>query len=799
MDQELKKIQKKFQDSFNPGAGGSNASLQQTSNMMQKMGMGGLSKDAMDAWKKSTASVRAEMDQLMKSQKNGLEDAVKRYSQSREELDKMVRKVKEFKGASEDLQKIENQVLELRKKNNEELAEAVSLQETLSKTAQARQQVGANGGGGGFGGIGQTFQQYQQGGGGIGGITNVMGGSSALMAAGIAAAVGTAIIGAMRVGTEIHNDLGTAEFKGRRGAASAISGSMGTAIGDMQSAYGQSNLANMKFAQQQTGKEVGVKRSEDQFTTGAQSIANNKYVQALASAVPGLGTSLQLGSYGISALTGDETNKPLARQKLLEGVGNNLPSWLGGDWMKKKAAEQGELYKSNMGQYSTDLLQKNIQAEKQSNPLQDFTRKWYSENMDRNLGAQRSMGLDDEGLYGAQGFLRGANNAGFTQEQGLGMSDQILGAGGSSSMARNATSALQLQRGMNLTNAGSVLGKLSGNMGESEVASAAAKKILMEATRDGYDSTKHAAEMRKFAEVTATMVQQYGANSEAGAGNIAKTLGSFTAGNTMASIQGSQSAYQRYQDMTSQTTGSGGAMQAGGLLQSKLLSKVPIEAKQRLMQLPEARINEDDPFIISMAQGYGIDPKALVSEIKGIKSNSTNRYVKQDQAMDVIKKNKVDMTKLNDPAYLRTLSPEVSRAATTARSLSGIQFGQTGVAEENAILAGNVNGFGANTPEATGTIATDSGKMGDKTTKNLAESQKLVLDGFDKFKDAINPAAEDIKAFNAAIIKATDAISALSGDKKAQTAAINQLNMNVPWLSPAPTQTNTTAPGSGGQ
>ena len=106
-------------------------------------------------------------------------------------------------------------------------------------------------------------------------------------------------------------------------------------------------------------------------------------------------------------------------------------------------------------------------------PYQKAAVDLLQQNSSGFLGTQRMLGMGDKGLFN---FLNGVTGAGFMPEQGMQAAQSIIGAGGSSRMGTDAVMALKAQRGLDLTNAPELLGKLSGNLG----GSGASKNALIE-------------------------------------------------------------------------------------------------------------------------------------------------------------------------------------------------------------------------------------------------------------------------------------------------------------------------------
>ena len=128
-------------------------------------------------------------------------------------------------------------------------------------------------------------------------------------------------------------------------------------------------------------------------------------------------------------------------------------------------------------------------------PYQKAAVDLLQQNSSGFLGTQRMLGMGDKGLFN---FLNGVTGAGFMPEQGMQAAQSIIGAGGSSRMGTDAVMALKAQRGLDLTNAPELLGKLSGNLGGSGASKNALIEIFATGQQIGLDRSRFAEENRRF-------------------------------------------------------------------------------------------------------------------------------------------------------------------------------------------------------------------------------------------------------------------------------------------------------------
>jgi len=185
------------------------------------------------------------------------------------------------------------------------------------------------------------------------------------------------------------------------------------------------------------------------------------------------------------------------------------------------------------------------------------------------LDTQRMLGLDYSSFHGPGGFRSQAIGAGFSDDMASQMSGQIIGAGGSTRMARGSTLGLQAQRGFDVSNAGGILGNLSQTLGGAEQSKSAFIKMLAEGSRLGLDSSEYREENRKFLDVTSQVISRSETGNQKDIEDIVKRFGGFMAEPTTRGIQAGQGAYQAYNQITSSNTGPQGVMRAAGFLKDE--------------------------------------------------------------------------------------------------------------------------------------------------------------------------------------------------------------------------------------
>lgn len=255
----------------------------------------------------------------------------------------------------------------------------------------------------------------------------------------------------------------------------------------------------------------------------------------------------------------------------------------------------------------------------QNNPLQ-LAEGFFDQTFERNLNAERASGLSTDQFKKLQMKL---NDNLFLTDQGTAMLSQIQSAGGAASGPKaedTAVLGLQMQRAFNLTNAGGVLGKLTGLYGGTTQGAAktedASARILETAITRGFNKSENTEILRKFTETSAALVYQGEARKEGDVGRITDDFSRLLSDNpTIKQFEATQSAFERYQNLTSQTSGRGGALGFAAMQQGGNFSKLSAIQFGNLMELPEARITATNSDVVAAAVQQGISPEEMVTNL----------------------------------------------------------------------------------------------------------------------------------------------------------------------------------------
>ena len=379
-----------------------------------------------------------------------------------------------------------------------------------------------------------------------------------------------------------------------------------------------------------------------------------------------------------------------------------------------------------------------------------------------DLNFQRMTGL---GYGGFSEFQGGANKAGFNGDLAMAMAAQIQGGGGSTrGMTGLSTLGLQAQRGFDLTNAGGVLGKISGTVGGAGGSEQVFRRLMEESIKAGLDKSDFREEQRRFADNAAEILSQSGVRSAADA---AASLSGFTKflGNepTMKDIAGARSVYDQTQALSSTTSGRGGALHAAGFLRDPLLRKLGTQAIGDYMNQDIGTLNESNPDIIADAKLHGTTPAILAA---------TLRKEKQDQQYTLIGANKKKVQSIGTSINAQNRARELlggkpisdqeipdylneDQLRTYADIQHKIQYGidykdsQTKQAAVRGLtgLGGGGPFAGAANAGAPGVEARLTGTTGrpeDEVFRATGVAAQAMLDNFRKFKDVITPTTQSL-------------------------------------------------------
>jgi hypothetical protein len=744
-DKSVERMQNRLKDLYAPAD--MVRAQTQTNSRLASMGMGDVRPGvSQEQYQKTALQARRELDGYIKEEVKNQEKLTKMITSRMDKLTQLRQAEKEaVKNSKEELE-IKGKIARV-EENNFRLKEYYKQREgTLNQALDARNKVAPRD----IPGLIDAFK----GGGFRYGMSQIPG-AFRQNPAGMGGALLSGIGGLLGAGSEMYRDFKGMPIRTESALGNASQSTLGRDVGNIYSrrtAFEQNFQPERQRAAQMAIENANANQLADKLGLagnlakiaggGMMAYKGAGLGTAIGSAIPGLGNlaggvagalpGMAVAGKGIWNMMGDERQRSLMLSPFSQTSSNRYNSMIG--------EQMGRDYEST------------IESQKRQNPFKTAAVGEYEQNFMRNLQAQRSMGLDNQGFYGDGGFLRKNIGAGFTPEMGLEMAGQIQGSGGSTRMARESVFGNQMQRGMNMTNAGQVLGTLSGGIGGSEATKQATIGILAEGMKLGLDDSKFAEENRRFTQAAAEIISRSGAGAEGDFQRNARNFSSFMGENTNKGIEAAKSAYEQYQQISSSTTGPRGVMRAAGFMKDKYLSQLSTIEKQALMQLPEEQLNANNPLVSGLAEKAGTSPEDFVNRIRGVNQGAVSRFKEADQIRDRLRAKGIDVGRSGDPEYLKSLSKEDRQDVTQLMAYQTTELGNQGQKEMISRAAGTVGkpemyGPSANADVVGARLSGTSGRMEDNTVAAMAGDASTVLKNFNEMSGGMDAAAKSAAAF----------------------------------------------------
>lgn len=783
-DKAVEKMQRQLKEVYRPAdqAG----AQRKTADRLEGLGVSSGGKPGMDQYFKSIQNSRREMDTLLqkysKDQQNLIKDMAsheasqkrlaaaqaKAIAGSQEEL----RIQKELKNTEEQLYRMRESYMA----RNQAMNQAIDARQNLGPKDKMERLMTAFGGGGIKAGGKEASMMAGEWWKGLG-----MTGQAGMIISGLLAATkGVGMVG----------DMATA-FKGipLQVAAAQGSATQNTFGREVNAAYGGTQLQEMAFRGEK-GQAAGMadehiksQKFWDKLSTGQLTL---EWAAKAARYSPQAGTAL--GIFG-------GLQQGVAATGLLGERRQNL---VGGEFssnMKDKYNMQtSEQYAQEYAKATEDL--------KNQNPLRTAAVGDFGQRREGDLAFQRATGLGYEGFHGAGGFRESAINAGFTDRQGMDAAQGILGAGGSTRGATgNSVLSMQAQRGMDLTNANGIIGKLSGQMGDSESTRQAFVRMLAEGSRIGLDSSQFREENRRFMDAAGSIIEKSGTTSQSDIESLTRLFGGFVGTPTTKGMEAAQTAFQTYNAGTSATSGAQGAMRAGAFMRDPALGSLAGPDMAALAGIDMEHLTSDHPVVMDIAKRYfGGDTTKVINAAKKAGQSSFHRLKKGDDLQ----------SKLTDLRDQLGKVPKMGGAAEERRKSLNSQIGDTTneyattLALEYPALANDPQALkrlaeGTTQPggkalskeemdkQAAALANKDTGRPEDKAAASAAESARLMVTAFQQMHDTIIPSASAVAEFNGQLVKLLATLNSPNASKSEKAAALQNMNALMPKTQPQTT------------
>src|ERR1035437_4140934 len=457
-----------------------------------------------------------------------------------------------------------------------------------------------------------------------------------------------------------------------------------------------------------------------------------------------------------SRIATDPFADPFSERTLLSW-GSTLPSWMGGDKML-------ESYKGIEAKQKSEDYQKSLTGKKEENQQKKTGIEYFNQNRERDLQSERAMGFSSAEFTGEGGFLDKGRDRGFTQNQMTDSSAGILGAGGSTRMARGSSSALEMQRKYDLTNAPEVMGKLSGVLGGKEQSEQATIKILTEGMRLGLNASDMTEENRKFTSIVAGIASQSYAKTPEDVMNKAEQFSKFVSSNTMMGLQGAQEAFGAYQERSKSTSGAYGVLQGSHFLKNDLTKNLLPGQMDAVMGMADADITPNNPVVQDTYNQYKSKGGTLSIEkyVEGLHANKELIRIPEAKKLQLKIQSSMKKGHMSQAEYERM--PEGQQKADIARFMrlekeENMDMSQ-GALESYSYNLLNRGMEDKRTPEEKAKdqkvdekrVADDAAnkppRAGDVANQRGSETQALALKNYRDFADVIGQSKTAIEEYN---------------------------------------------------
>lgn len=782
-DRNIEMMQRKLKEMYAPGDQVRQQS--QWANRMENMGMSGASRPTQQAYQAATQQSRREMDQFLATE-------VKRQTELSKTIEKRVQKLNELKKTQQDLNKGSEEELKIKEKisrmeeNNFRLREIErGRSQQINQTFDAREKLNPSA-------MESVVNGYKTG--GIRGAASAgtdylktMGPSQmATMIGGVLSATGVAA----QIGGELYRSYKQAPINTASSYGSAMTGVYGR---EVSAAYSGRSALEMAFLPEK-------QRAMDMARAGmsGERVGNGLGLAGTVLGYAGAGMGIGAGIGGAAGLGIGAV--PGAILGGLGGAGVGLYRGMTGEGgARNSALVKGAFSSTHNAEYESMMAQEfaqkygtALQGLKEQNPFKTAAADQYDGNYMRYLDTQRSMGLNNGNFHGAGGFRENAINSGFTDDMAMGASSGILGAGGSTRMARNSVFALQAGRQFDQTNAGSVLGSLSNSLGSSQASQQAYIKMLAEGTRQGLDSSEYREESRKMMEVTAQVVNKSGATGSSDIDRVITQMGGFLNDKTGKGIQSSKEAFDYYNQASSDVGGARGVMRASGMMQNGVLGQMDAMDRNSLAGISGDQLDSNDPMIKHLAQKYNTTPEDIIKARLDVDKQGFNFRPGTDKAMN----RATDLRK-----QLQGLGPGDDEKRKDLQGQLDSAMGElnVGLSVDNPNLSPRTRqslaqGLTSSSPDAMQKALKEAaisdqlsqkggtGRMEDTSVQGAAESSRVVLENFNKFSAELVQSPEAIRQFNSQLAKTVEILQKL--DPQARAKAYEQMGFGSSTTQP---------------
>jgi len=562
-------------------------------------------------------------------------------------------------------------------------------------------------------------------------------------------------------------------------AASAMGSSNNALVGDqLKAAADPYHLAFMPERAAAMANARKAWQGQRTFDT-AQQWAGNALVGAGA---VGLGAAGLLGATGVGIPAGLVAG---GLGVAAGGIGMKLLD------SKQRAKTLGdtESYEKLSSQDLAEFVKRSQEAEENADPLKKAAAEYNAHNYQRNLGAQRGLGLSDQGFMGKSGFLQRNMSYGgttqFTEEQVTQMQQAIMGAGGSARVGRESGYGLQLQKDYNLTNAPQMLANISKTMGGAQETKEASAKIIGEAFKIGLNDSDLVDLLRDFTQTTSEYVSRSGAKTPGDVSRISEQFGRGFVENTSAGMEAAKTAYEAYQKLGSQQGGPFSVMQRAAMLRNPVgrrLAGMGDEGAmlfEQLKKISPADLTEQHPVVQEAM--YQLNKRGgkqvTAQDIMGMKDSTTaagSDITGHTQENAKAVRSWLEKAGYNSMSEAKRLGADIPAEIESAARQTGLWYTATGTGAAPEITkAQEMNAAGASlTPKGKGffprPLAPEepkTPKLADQENAAIAAGQLKFIQNFESFGKNLVPTATDVDKLTVSILTLGAAAAAVKEGK----------------------------------
>jgi hypothetical protein len=622
---------------------------------------------------------RRELEQSFRNQEKSLDSLKRHYDNIQKGLDSMVKGTDAWKQKSTEAAEVWDKIV----------GKAAQVKATYQELFQ--------GNGAGLPGLPMQFQQgfgpfsardlsHIARSGQMGGFGGAMKGMGRVMTPAIAAQLGVGALGVAGTAATFYGQaqkqIGTFGERVNVARARSAQNLLGEAAQLREQGrsyemelFGKERLKALDAAQNRMMRE----RTEDKWELGGTvatgAVMGGGLIAKLGAplnAIPGIGQALYAGGIGLGGL-----------------VGGGMA--FGGAMLsdrKRSMMFDEDAYNELIGSIGSDTYQQQRKALEARNFELLNANKFFEGRRGRMLETQRALGLSDEELFGGEESLyKRASRAGFTGDIVEDQAQQILQAGGTTSVAggQGGIYAAQMARGLDLTNAGQLMGMMSGGRNlNADQSKDAIIRMFAEATRIGLDTS----ETRTFMESATQMAYQTGGDSDAIAQMMGGGLGQLPTGR---GIQAATNAMNRIRGRTGEMSGLSGQYGMAELQSdeiNKLLGdELDMGEMSYILGTDVSKINSGNKAITGFLQKRGIEPGTDEFEqaMDLFRKANLRKTLRTDEREDAIKKAGEKQEVLNTTGIL---SPEGRKKAQKEYNIALGEASALGAAEEGRAFVG---------------------------------------------------------------------------------------------------------------